>query len=356
MSSLKPTPPPRPSTARPSTSHPSISALTRVGRHHKDRWERKSMDLSSTEPLLSPTSLRAFSQQTSSNPNLRRSRSLWSKGSSRTHGCGEPEEPGSDRASVIKDLKEGGPFGDHGQLTDKQRALIIKRARKMAQVFGTEPPPSLYQIPTGTADAPPTPNPQRESIATLLSLPSNEPLLSPTPHLTKRLSSSSISSVSSEPSMRTSIIDTPSLRSRKSESDYARQDARPPPTPPPFSQIFRVEPAQPAASLRRAPTDAENNATFRQRRMRAAKLSRFFGVAYHDLSESLNADPPPPPLHSAFSRVEDAMEPPTVTKLPAVEVDVKFEPGRFWALMDGRHHNVREPDMNDVIGKLRQMR
>lgn len=62
---------------------------------------------------------------------MQRSRSLW--GQKVSPGC-QPAES-ADRIGISQE-----------PMSERQRALNVKRARKMTQVFGTEPPSSLYQI------------------------------------------------------------------------------------------------------------------------------------------------------------------------------------------------------------------
>lgn len=83
----------------------------------------------------------------------------------------------------------------------------------------------------------------------------------------------------------------------------------------------------------------EDSAAFRRRRLRAAKLSRFFGVTYNDLIRQNDRD-------RANPHPQDA------------DVDVRIDgPGWFW---NGDSNHISEggaPDanMNDVIALLRQM-
>jgi len=89
----------------------------------------------------------------------------------------------------------------------------------------------------------------------------------------------------------------------------------------------------------------DTTATFRRRRLRAAKLSRFFGVAYNDLSIPKAS---PKVGHETDIKVEPSME----------DVGVKIrERGRFWNRAESGQSNVGgyEADMSDVIALLRQM-
>jgi hypothetical protein len=87
------------------------------------------------------------------------------------------------------------------------------------------------------------------------------------------------------------------------------------------------------------------SSTFSERRRRAAKLSRFFGVNYQDISTSLNtlqATPQPTCQIDTYD-------------LPSVEVDVKVVGRRFWGFTDGRSQ-MKTAEMVDVIDKLRDLK
>jgi hypothetical protein len=83
--------------------------------------------------------------------------------------------------------------------------------------------------------------------------------------------------------------------------------------------------------------------TFRRRRLQAAKLSRFFGIAYNDLAN---------PMAGSRNQPEGG-------EIPSAEVGVKIqERGWFWGgRAEGGHSRAgaQEADMNDVIALLRQM-
>ena len=102
----------------------------------------------------------------------------------------------------------------------------------------------------------------------------------------------------------------------------------------------------------------EPTEVFRQRRLRAAKLSRFFGVDLHDLSQSLDTAPPVPRPSNAMAPVPSAAPRPPTRQEPLRSqspdgVDVRIQQsGKFWS----RHDHRREVDMNDVINRLREMR
>lgn len=86
-------------------------------------------------------------------------------------------------------------------------------------------------------------------------------------------------------------------------------------------------------------------ATFRRRRQRAAKLSRFFGVAFNDLSIPTGTTTVTPESDSSREAVQSG------------EVDVRIqEPGWFWNRAEGGPNTgIERADMNDVIALLRQM-
>jgi hypothetical protein len=91
-------------------------------------------------------------------------------------------------------------------------------------------------------------------------------------------------------------------------------------------------------------SDDGATASFRRRRLQAAKLSRFFGIDYNNLANPV-----------AMATPRDQSEGRAVT--PA-EVGVKIhERGWFWNRAEGgyRRAGAQEADMNDVITLLRQM-
>ncbi|KAA1468678.1 hypothetical protein DENSPDRAFT_878324 [Dentipellis sp. KUC8613] len=314
----------------------------------KDKWRRKSLDLSFKELTMSPgkTPITPTDEKSTTQPapGLRRSKSAW--GQKPSQSVKEPGERALERAAIIKDLKEGGPFGSQGPLTDKQRAINVRRARKLVQLFGSEPPPALYQVSTTHVETP-TESQNRDSIVTILSVTHSKDLLSTqTAREAKHRSYSSISSISSDPSSYSSHVPpVQANKGRKSESDQPRPSSPRPFMPPQESSA----PDSPRTSLA---ADVEDLAAFRQRRLRAAKLSRFFGVNYNALSQSGLDSQPLAPMPPRPSAIADTPNRPTS---PNADVDVRIdEPGRFWTLMDGRDN--KSADMNDVIGRLRQMR
>lgn len=214
-------------------------------------------------------------------------------------------------------------------------------------MFGADPPPELYQF-SSSAEVPPEPVdvPSRNSAA-LLSLPPFDMLSAQpsTPRKSRHRSHSSMSSIYSQPSMLSGDLE--------SVDPSQTVSSRPPPTPPPFSAYSMQPPPLPIAeSQPHAALDLENSSDFRQRRLRAAKLSRFFGVTYQDISsfDQPGAHTPRPSVVAPQPVPFDAPSSP-------IDVDVRIaEPNRFWARVE-RRETMREPvDMGAVIHKLRTMR
>ena len=107
---------------------------------------------------------------------------------------------------------------------------------------------------------------------------------------------------------------------------------------PPFShafhedtQAFGATPGALRTLVRAETTGGRKERDFRQRRMRAAKLSKFFGVGYQDL--------------------EPHLAPKSQTNLQKLEVAIDDRGGLFW-----EKHELRTLDMEDAIAKLRDLR
>ena len=202
-------------------------------------------------------------------------------------------------------------------------------------MFGSEPPQALYVSSFVE---------KRLSGATIYSISSSADLLSvqnPATRAAKHRSISSVSTTSEPTSPIATTHDIPPMKGHK----------RIPSTPAaPFTDALANDPHVEEDDTF---ADKEPTEVFRQRRMRAAKLSRFFGVDLHDLSQSLESTPPAPRPSAATASVE-----PILPKMPQRSsspdgVDVRIQaPGKFWS----RHDHRREVDMNDVINRLREMR
>lgn len=87
--------------------------------------------------------------------------------------------------------------------------------------------------------------------------------------------------------------------------------------------------------------DDDATATFRRRRLQAAKLSRFFGIAYNDLTSPVAMATP--------GNQSDGN-----AALSEVGVEIHERGERGW-LGGNRRAGAQEADMNDVITLLRQM-
>ncbi|KAG7450350.1 uncharacterized protein BT62DRAFT_927662 [Guyanagaster necrorhizus] len=212
---------------------------------------------------------------------LKRSRSLFSHKQGRAGGSEE---------SLDFHQRYNRNFGEEGEISPRQRLLNVKRARKMAQVFGQDPPSELILID----DAQP---------------------------LSRR------HSFSSNVSTHSLVPPTPSLMAGPSPSP---EDER----MPPHSKDLSDNVVSDLSDV----DDFTFTSAFRERRRRAAKLSRFFGVAYQDMSSSVPTTAPP---------IEER-------STPDVQVDVQITGRRFWGFDGG--HTTREADMADVIDKLRYLK
>ncbi|KAK0246078.1 hypothetical protein EDD85DRAFT_783791 [Armillaria nabsnona] len=223
-------------------------------------------------------------QADGSKAKLTRSRSLF------THKQGRA---GTSEESLDFRQRYDRNFGEEGEISPQQRLLNVKRARKMAQVFGEDPPSELILIDDAR------PSSRRHSFSSNVSTHSIVP---PTPAL--------MYSPSSSP-----------------------EDERM--LPHPLDRFDNDNNNNPTDS-----SDADDFAftsAFRERRRRAAKLSRFFGVAYQDMSSSS--------VPTTASPIEER---PTHDH---VQVDVQVTGRRFWGFDGG--YTTREADMADVIDKLR---
>ncbi|KAI0257489.1 hypothetical protein BJV78DRAFT_40307 [Lactifluus subvellereus] len=194
-------------------------------------------------------------------------------------------------------------------LTGAQRTQSLRRGRKLAQVFGTVPPAALYRMPSHLEDIPATPTSvqsvQSERMKAYLTLSSSDLVSVYSGRSSRRRSRSSTSSIS--------ICFPPSdATTNEIDSSY---ESRGDPTPAPIFPDSDDD-SNPIAHISTKGPDA--SATFRLRRWRAAKLSRFFGVDYNDLSSSIAMTVP---------RCRTASE----ESVPPAEVGVKIQDrGRFW--------------------------
>lgn len=222
-------------------------------------------------------------------------------------------------------------FGRAASLSDRQRALHVKRARKMAQVssvtaslclqlthflykvFGQEPPKELLQ---GASE-------NRQTTEDTHSITSMSELLPSSTPIEQQSQSSSSSSTT-----------LPGVAPSEEHDDIIELVHRSPDPP-----LINIPPpalsTTPDFTEPPSPTEPLSSATitFQERRRRAAKLSRFFGVGYQDISSSLRDVVPPP---------------------PTAHVDVKMAGRRFWSF-DSRP-DMQNVDMADAIDKLRGLK
>ncbi|KAJ6574797.1 hypothetical protein B0H19DRAFT_1125804 [Mycena capillaripes] len=279
-------------------------ALTSTEHLRRGKSSRLNRQLEENIPPAQTKRRQSFdiSARTPSPGDLKRSQSLW--------GSQKRREVSDDAAGEFQDryLRN---FGT-GTMSERQRALNVKRARKMTQVgcylpkldssnlffqlFGQEPPSELIQIHDEREEI----DHFRDSTATLSTF------LAVTPPLRDRANSTS---------------------STGTVANEVEVDVEVPSTPPPFSTVHAVDDTP-------EPSTSPALTNFQERRRRAAKLSRFFGVGFQDILLS------PAP--------EAAPIPET-----RVEVDVKVGGRRFWSFSDRPKDGG---DMQEAIQKLRGLK
>jgi hypothetical protein len=141
-------------------------------------------------------------------------------------------------------------------------------------------------------------------------------------------------------------ISTSSIAAANGSEDGMTADQKPNQSP--FMWQFESQPRSTGS-----PTPS-----FKARRRRAAKLARFFGVGYHDLSGSTGFPVTASTTPSRGEVAESRLNHPAVYTEPpsSMSVDVKMSgPARFWGIMDGRQ-NMQDATVGDVISKLREMK
>ena len=175
--------------------------------------------------------------------------------------------------------------------------------------------------------------------STLTSLP--DPSLHSIPSATPLVASPTVSSVSS------SHLSPPSLSPWpiSQMSNHRRPTSEQSSATPAFADLFCRDPSAPPPVLPPEPPVEKREITklFRQRRLRAHKLSRFFGVTLQDFSHTNKCQ----------------MELVRTVKPSSLSMDIELkmnEPNRLWTFGDGGQRALREVDMPDVIEKLRHMR
>ncbi|KAH9968899.1 hypothetical protein BC827DRAFT_294162 [Russula dissimulans] len=309
----------------------------------KDKWRRESVHDPVTVALHAPSQKPAdLSTPTHSQ---RRSVSLWIRKRTMKDASSHQQRSESDH-----DRENDASDDEHPPLTEAQRIQSLRRRRKLAHLFGAEPPMALYRAASpfedrsaapfedrpaspfedrpasSFEDRPASPNTvESERTKTYLAL-------SPSdwhPGFTHHSNASSIS------------ISFPSFNPTAHEIEPSQGDESDRTAPRPRSDPNHDSAAQdPSKQL-----EDDATATFRRRRLRAAKLSRFFGVAYNDLSIPKAV---PKSGHETDIKVEPSME----------DVGITIEErGWFWNRAESGQGNVSgyEADMSDVIALLRQM-
>jgi hypothetical protein len=207
-----------------------------------------------------------------------------------------------------------------------------------SQLFGAEPPTALYRVTSHPEDVQTTPTTlqtiQNERMKTYLALSSSDLLSIYTGHSSRRRSRSSLSSISISP---------PFSDTTTNEVDPS-QESEDNPTP---ALLFPDSDEDPNPTAHDSFKGPDDSATSRRRRLRAAKLSRFFGVNYNDLSSTMA-------LAAPKSRTTNGVD---SGACAGVGVKVQ-ERSWFWKRSDtgspGRV-GTHDVDMNDVIKLLRQM-
>ncbi|KAH9898498.1 hypothetical protein C8Q73DRAFT_685040 [Cubamyces lactineus] len=295
-------------------------------------------------------------------------------------------------SDLDSDVEDG--FGARPLSLEQQRALNVRRARKMLQMFGNEPPPSLFQITNippratdeGISVALSIAHRRRDSQATAVSIPASEPPVAEETHESNR---DSVATASSSGDNLSPLIFADPSQPPTPHPGLAEQDSEAPPALPPLppsqDTVVEVRPSSPLSiptiassslhslSLASAPASRAQSVclpspqtspirpsfqasppaqatmflfgpasaptspplsptaalpepaaeihpsdpNFRMRRLRAAKLSRFFGVGLNDIAGMIRGGgtsssagvppaPPSPPLRE-FRR-SDASE------------------------------------------------
>ncbi|KZP12017.1 hypothetical protein FIBSPDRAFT_898495 [Athelia psychrophila] len=233
-----------------------------------------------------------------------------------------PGKRGLGRSRTINSPRDRMQREQEEMADQTEKALKVRRAHKMLTLFGAEPPFSLYhqggESPEKAEEdmllMPPTVRNarQRESLTTIVSLASLE--------LAHRRSSSA-STTAGSPTKATS----PS-----------------PPSPLPVDVTTRRS-SDPliAATPPTSPIDPTVFTTTRRRG--AAKLARFFGVGHREAFSAGTS-----PAHKASASESTSR---TAPVSPGVNVQVS-SPSRFW----GRRHTSQDVNMDDVMGRLRNMK
>ncbi|KAL1690358.1 hypothetical protein GGG16DRAFT_114106 [Schizophyllum commune] len=290
-----------------------------------------------------------------STPYLRRSRSLW--GQKQSMDVPRPlAHGGVELVSEDFQARYEENFGSDNRppLPDGRRAMDVRRAKKMRELFGQDPPPQLIRISDdkeNQLDVPDmTTEERRASLATLLSL--------------STLSATDLPRSGSAMSQRSDGKDLPP-RPRTAPSRGGSPEL------PSFATIRERDLAfaalyprnvksfdETVRSIRASIDSQEDPVTFQERRRRAAKLSRFFGVGYQDLTPTLISMPSPTssspssPISAAPPLVN---QPETHPAHPTANVDVRVTGrARFWNFSN-HETKSKSTNVHDVLDKLRKL-
>lgn len=306
---------------------PNKTRQTAEGRKH-DR--RRSLDPMSLRAMMTPqpfigghSPLQQDKQEKPKPKTLKRSRSLWLQKSNFVQENACLESALDARPSTMEPISE------------RQRFINVRRARKLNQVFGTEPPLTLFQMGCAINEEEVGLG-NRDSMTTIMSLYEGSIASIPSPTQNRRHSlapstasfrtaaeqtppSSATSPVfaagdgrlSPHRSHLTSLVRAKSERGRYNESGYPGYHSSPSSLPHgSFSQAENNTLAK--THLRESLAE-----DFHIRRRRAVKLSKFFGVGYQDLttiySPSIAAAD-----HVGFSPLESVSPPPSAATTTAL--------------------------------------
>ncbi|KAL1741478.1 hypothetical protein HDZ31DRAFT_45349 [Schizophyllum fasciatum] len=282
-----------------------------------------------------------------STPYLRRSRSLWGQKQSMDY----PRPAGVELVSEDFQARYEENFGDDSRI-NRQRALDVRRARKMRE----DPPPQLIRVLSDKENQLDvvhlTDEERRTSMATLLSLSSGTLSATDLPRSNSAMSRySGDKDLPPRPRTAPSRGGSPELPSFATlrERDLAFAALLP-------RNIKSVD--ETVRSIRASLDSQEDPIAFQERRRRAAKLSRFFGVGYQDITPTLVSIPSPTPSSpsSPSAAVPPLVnQPETHPAHPAGNVDVRVTGRhRFWNFTS-HETKSKSTNVHDVLDKLRKL-
>lgn len=305
-------------------------------RNARLRKPRRQASIDGLYPAAVASRIKSSSKRTGAH--LRRSRSLWGqKPMIDDRPPAASIELGSDDFQARYDES----FGE-GNRSDHHRALDVRRAKKMRELFGQDPPPELIRVLGNKDDhlLTLTEEERRASIATLLSLSTGTLSTMDLPR-----SSSAASRLSGDRELPPRPSTAPSRGSSPEMPSFATMRER----ELAFAALYprNVRSFDAVDSIRASLDSQDDPVAFQERRRRAAKLSRFFGVGYQDITPSLvseSAAPSSPPPVAA---------PRSPRRLDA-DVDVRVTGrNRFWNF--NTETKPKQTNVYDVLDKLRKL-